>query len=459
MLMTSMLPKALTIGPTIILTCAAAFGVAPAQDAQSPTRQRGYLWLKESEAAVTAENRADVRARFQALSKLYSDFPENSRVLRNLAWAEQKAGNEIAATALLKKYAEMGMTLDLGGPIYSAMAEAKLLAKVPELDRNRSPITSGTRVFTLPDPDLLVEDIAFEPHTARYFLTCIRKKKIISCDQNGQCTDIVSTPPLQDLDAMLAIRVDAAHNVVWATTSGMPTQEGFRAERKGRSAVLKFDIRTFRLLRRYEPADGKEHALGDMTVASNGDAYISDGLSGDVYVIKHDTDKLERMVPHGVFVSPQTPTLNQAQSVLYVPDYVEGIAVIQVASAEVQWLKVTTPLALEGIDGLYWTHDGLIATQNGTVPERVVRFHLRDQNTADGFSVIEANWPGLGDPTHGVIVGDFFYFIVNSGWDRVGEDESSFRSGAPAQVWKVPTAHPRHTTVQRPGETQSMRDE
>jgi len=223
--------------------------------------------------------------------------------------------------------------------------------------------------------------------------------------------------------------------------------------------VLKFDIRTFRLLRRYEPADGKEHALGDMTVASNGDAYISDGLSGDVYVIKHDTDKLEPMVPHGVFVSPQTPTLNQAQSVLYVPDYVEGIAVIDVASGEVQWLKVTTPLALEGIDGLYWTHDGLIATQNGTVPERVVRFHLRDQNTADGFSVIEANWPGLGDPTHGVIVGDFFYFIVNSGWDRVGEDESSFGSGAPAQVWKVPTAYPRHTTVQRPGETQSMRDE
>jgi hypothetical protein len=31
--------------------------------------------------------------------------------------------------------------------------------------------------------------------------------------------------------------------------------------------------------------------------------------------------------------------------------------------------------------------------------------------------ILEANWPGLGEPTHGEIVGDSFYFLANSGWD------------------------------------------
>ena len=214
-------------------------------------------------------------------------------------------------------------------------------------------------------------------------------------------------------------------------------EQGYRPERKGKSALLKFDLEAFRLIKRYEPGDGKEHALGDMTVASNGDAYVSDGLSGDVYVVKHDNDKLTPLVPAGVFVSPQTPALNKSESILYVPDYAEGIAAIQLATGKIQWLRTTTPLALEGIDGLYWTETGLIATQNGTSPERVVRFHFRNESVLDSFKVIEANWPGLGDPTHGVLVGNVFYFIVNSGWDRIGDDESSFRPGTAPEIWKV----------------------
>jgi hypothetical protein len=57
-------------------------------------------------------------------------------------------------------------------------------------------------------------------------------------------------------------------------------------------------------------------------------------------------------------------------------------------------------------------------------------------NEIDRFDVLEANWTGLGDPTHGVVVGDEFYFIANSGWDRVGEN-GAFKPGAAAEIWKV----------------------
>ena len=30
---------------------------------------------------------------------------------------------------------------------------------------------------------------------------------------------------------------------------------------------------------------------------------------------------------------------------------------------------------------------------------------------------MEANWPGLGEPTHGVFAGDDFFYLANTGWD------------------------------------------
>jgi hypothetical protein len=55
------------------------------------------------------------------------------------------------------------------------------------------------------------------------------------------------------------------------------------------------------------------------------------------------------------------------------------------------------------------------------------------------WRVAVARVPGLGDPTHGVVSGRFFYFLANSGWDRVGADGQfpSDSAAAPAQVWRV----------------------
>lgn len=417
--------------------------VMPAQEngatlasSQVPDAGRAIHWRQEATAAAEAAKGTDTELHVKSLTKLHDDFPENSRVVRNLAWANLRAGNTDAALAALREYAAMGMTLKTG-PIYDAASKAGLIEKVPQLERNQSISTHGSRVFTLLNPDLIAEDIAFDPTSGRFLFTSPHKKKIVSCDTKGQCQDVVTASAVNPLDGMLAIHIDESHKILWATTSGMSIQEGFRSERKGKSALLKYDLTSFGLTKKYEPNDGKEHALGDMTVASNGDAYVSDGASGDVYVVKHGRDKLESLVNAGVFVSPQTPALNASESILYVPDYVEGIAAIELATRKITWVKTAKPIALEGIDGLYWTKGGLYAIQNGTMPERIVRFHLSDDAKIDRFEVIEANWPGLGDPTHGVIVGGDFYFIVNSGWDRVSEDEKTLAPGEPAQVWKV----------------------
>ena len=37
--------------------------------------------------------------------------------------------------------------------------------------------------------------------------------------------------------------------------------------------------------------------------------------------------------------------------------------------------------------------------------------------------MLEQESPSLGEPNHGVVAGDSFYFIGNSGWDRVNSKE------------------------------------
>jgi hypothetical protein len=78
--------------------------------------------------------------------------------------------------------------------------------------------------------------------------------------------------------------------------------------------------------------------------------------------------------------------------------------------------------ALNGVDGLYFVDESLILTQNGTSPERVVRMKIdRSLTKVVSEDIIERATATLGDPTHGVLVGDWFYYIANSGWDALDE--------------------------------------
>lgn len=401
--------------------------------------KRGDLYRRDTQAALEARQGSDAGAIVKAMLQLQADFPESSRVVRNVAWEEQKAGSAAEAEKYLRMYAAMGGRLAETNPIYKAMADGGILPKVPELSRNGEPVETGSRLLSLGDANLVTEDIAYEPATKHFFVSSVHERKILECDAGGKCEDAIRSTAEAPLDAVQALRVDPARGVLWASTAGLNVEQDFPAESKGKSAVLKFDLRTHKLIARFAPEDTRSHGIGDMTIARNGDVYASDGDSGDVYVIRHDGTRLETLVPAGEFISPQTPALNADESLLYVPDYAEGIAIVHLQDGRIEWVKAANPTALDGIDGLYWTKDGLIATQNGVSPERVVRFRLSTSNMVSGAEVLEANWKGFGEPTHGVIVGDDFYLLVNSGWDRVGQD-GKIAEGTPAEVWKMKVA-------------------
>lgn len=187
----------------------------------------------------------------------------------------------------------------------------------------------------------------------------------------------------------------------------------------------------------------EDMALGDMPLAPNDDVIVSDGEGGRVYRLPAKATVLEHL-DNGEFISPQTPAMYTDGKHIFVPDYLRGIGVLEISTKQVRWLSMGEGFALNGIDGLYFDHGTLIAVQNGTSPERVVAFDLDPSLTRiTSETIIERSTNTLGDPTHGVIIDDDFYYIANSGWDVI-DDHGNMRPGAKPSEPRVMRARVRH---------------
>ncbi len=340
-----------------------------------------------------------------------------------LARVETQLGHPDSAIARLRTIAAMGVAYDAAhDPMLVALRDRPGFDSVVQaMDVNRRQIGASPVVLTLADTDALAEDVAYDASTRTFYVSSVHHRKILALPERGAPRDF-ATAARDSLDAVMALAIDAKRHVLWATTVGAPQEEGYGAADSARSAVLRYDLRTGRLLRRYPlPADGRHHDPGDMTVDPSGTVIISDA-TGSVYAIPRSRDSLILLVGPGTFHSPQTPAV-APDGRIFVADYARGVGVIDPRTHAVEWIGHADTIAMSGIDGMYLVGRTLLAVQNGTDPPRVVRFELDPQlRRVVSWSVIERGTPHLGQPTHGAVVGDTFYFIGNSGWERFDED-------------------------------------
>ena len=365
------------------------------------------------------------------LKQLLNEAPHS---LLEVARANVHVGELKTAFHELEQFVRMGQFTDLleTSADFAPLHKEEGFARIQNgMKANRSPISLGSTAFPLSDSSLLTEDVDYDPNTKRFFFTSVRERKIVSADANGTSSEFAKAP---DDWPMLAIKVDPSHGLVWATEVAL---QGFTLVRDsdwGRSALLCYDLKNGKVLRRIEGPRGS--ALGDMVLTPNGDVIVSDGGGGGVYRLLAKGAQLERL-DNGDFISPQTPAMHPDGKHIFVPDYLRGIGLLEIATKHVQWLSMKGKFALNGIDGLYFAHGRLIAVQNGTSPERVVAFTLDAALTKiESETIIERSTDTLGDPTHGVVIGDDFYYIANSGWDVI-DDHGNMKPGAKPSVPRV----------------------
>jgi len=306
--------------------------------------------------------------------------------------------------------------------------------------RFQRPATDFEPIRTLSDAGLIAEDIAFDARADSWLISSVRERKIVRIGaQDGDADAWRSVGA--DVWGVFALALDSERQRVWATTSAGAESPPFSEAERGRSAVLELDARSFEVLARYELGDARPHGFGDVALGPGGQLVVSDGIDGGVYVTEAlPQPHLRSLVAPGAFRSPQTPALIPGTGRLLVPDYSRGIAIVDPAGGAPRWLAHPPELALYGIDGMYLKGRTLVAIQNGTDPERVLVLRLDASCSAvETWRVAVARAEGLGDPTHGVFVGEDFQFLANSGWDRVGDD-GTLRSSAtdrPPSIWRL----------------------
>jgi hypothetical protein len=265
--------------------------------------------------------------------------------------------------------------------------------------------------------------------------------KVLALDTQGHWSDLASAAELSAW-GIYALALDPERARLWLSSVAGAVSPPYRPADQGRSAVLRFSLNSRAVEQRYELHDGHPHAFGDMALSAGGDLYVSDGVGGGVYCIPAQAGAdIETRVAPGALRSPQSPLPLPDGKRLLVADYSRGIAIVDAhRPPAVSWLRHGSDLAAYGIDGLYLHGRGLIAIQNGTVPERLLYLRLDPTFTRVlSWRVLLARAPGLGDPTHGVVREKQFEFISNSGWDRVdeqGELKATPAATGPA-LWSI----------------------
>jgi sugar lactone lactonase YvrE len=276
--------------------------------------------------------------------------------------------------------------------------------------------------FELPERDLLTEGIAHDARDDVFYVGSVHRSKIFRITRGGTVSELA--PELPGRWAPLGLRVDRKRGALWVAAAALPQTVGYNPSDSGRSAILRYDLKSGRLRARYDaPADGTPHAIGDLIVTRGGDVYATDSRAPVIYRVPARGDSLERFVESPLLLSGQGLALTPDERSLYVADYARGILRVDLAGRSVSLVEAADSVLALGIDGLYFQRGSLVGIQNGVSPHRVARFTLSPAgDRVVRAEVLERAHPRYDEPTLGVLVDGDLYYIANAQWERFGED-------------------------------------
>lgn len=380
---------------------------------------------QEARKAYRANDYAQFLTKIRAASDLR---PSHPTLLYNLSAGLALNGHGHESLAVLERVAQMGMVYapEKDADFEVLRSSARFDSVVAAFRRNASAKGSAKSAFVVPERGLIAEGVAWDNKSQRFFVSSVRNGSIMTIDRRGRFSTFVRDLPR----GVFGMAFDAKRGVLWATTSALPQNAGFREEDRDRAAVVMIDSKTGRIVDTIAPSDTGKHLFGDLVVGTDGEVYVSDSTRPAIYLIRDGS--IEPFITGAPFVSLQGLTFAAGGKTLYAADYSMGIAAIDLSTRDVHFLAAPREVTLLGVDGLYFAgRSTLIATQNGTNPQRVIRIRLAPGGlSVESVDTLSANQTD--DITLGVIANGSFYFNGNAGWNEYDDagkvkDESKLK--------------------------------
>ena len=406
-------PAATTPAPTATTVTEAGPGLIAAP----PSQEQIMAEVRRGNEAYKAEDWATFLDAARAAHKL---SPENPDLRYRVARALVRAGQVDEGLAELDRIAAMSLAyrIEKHPDFETVAADPRFVAVREKMAKVVTPVEGGSDVWTLPARDLIVESIAHDSKTGAFFLSMVHARKIVRVDPSGAMRDFV--PPQEPGWGFFGMRADAARRALWVGHDAMPHVEGFREADKDRGALLRVSLDSGAIEQRFELPGA--HVLADLTVARNGDVWVSDSVGGGIYRVPAGGAALEEVVPPGRLRSPQGLAFSADEKRLFGADYAGGLFVLDVAARRLAPLAHPDNVAVYGIDGLVATPAGLVAVQNGVQPHRLVLLRL----DAAGARITSAEILDMNDkviePTHAVVVGGDVTYVATSQWRNFDGD-------------------------------------
>lgn len=273
-------------------------------------------------------------------------------------------------------------------------------------------VATSQKAITLSEKALHPESVLYLSKTKTWLASSIRKRRIVSFDEKtGKCSDWLTA---ENILAVFALKPDAKEEFLWVATSAIPEMENYSETVKGKAEILKVNIKTKKIVNRYS-LEGN-HVFGDIYVTKNNKVFISDSDKPIIYTIENDALAVWLSLENTAF-NLQGITMNREEDMLFIADYLKGIAVIKTANKEVNWFNFPKDATSKGIDGLVYAKNSLFAVQNGVSPIRITQLKLNSSHTEiTDFKVLDNNRPEFDEPALLTLVKDKLYFFANSPW-------------------------------------------
>lgn len=264
----------------------------------------------------------------------------------------------------------------------------------------------------LTERDLIPEGTAYDPGSKRLFISSMYKRKIVAIEQNGQYYDFIESAA-DDLWSTFGMEVDPTRNKLWViSTKGKSIPSAPAIVDDGwESRLYCYDITSKKLTGIYQVNTNVTGDIGfnDLTVAENGDVYITESITNKIFMLKYGFQQIEEFLKPDGFTFLNGITLSQDNKTLFV-SATEGLLKINVATKHYNTLQSELTTQPQAIDGLAFFNNSLIAHQGSLIR----RFYLNhaldsiiDQQLIDEHNLNSSTTGEIGE-------NGWYYYIANS---------------------------------------------
>jgi hypothetical protein len=375
--------------------------------AQSSDLQQYYA------QAIDARDKGDATKFYEYILKALDLHPYHQGILYQAGIAAALNDKKTEAINYLKEALLIQSDFVIDIPELKSLKSSPEFIKLNEIKNNAAKmIISADTAFVIKDRSLHLESVVASKED--FYGGSVHKRKIIKV-KNGAVSDF--TKAGQDgLPSVFGVKADEKKNILWASCSPIEEMENFDARIP--SSVVKYDLKTGKLIKKYEPENpSMQLVLGELTLNKKGNVFVSDSKTNLIFKVDESSGKLQQFYSSEEFWNIQGITFSDDDNYLFIADYVKGIFRLSIKDLKLTHLTRNFDLSLKGIDGLYFYHNSLIAIQNGIKPMRVTRYQLNpEQDKLISYAILDQGHPAFNEPTLGSIYNNTFYYVANSQW-------------------------------------------